>query len=183
MSQTHRRICILGNSGSGKSTLAAALSKKLKIEVIHLDKQLLDKNLEKLPDTVYRQIHADLIGKEDWIIDGNYMRVFPERANRATLVIFLDVGRLVAVPRVFRRARFSRQHQATLPEGAPSLKLSRSFLLWILTWNRRRRLREVKKICETANVPLLAVGSASLNQQVITVTDFLTRQEKSTSVY
>lgn len=87
------RICIIGPSSGGKSTLALALSKKLNIEVCHLDQlahipytdwQPRDRKLLEADHNLFLELH------KTWIIEGNYSFLMPERFARATSVIWLD---------------------------------------------------------------------------------------------
>lgn len=153
----HHRICITGNSGSGKSSLAKQLGHELGIPVYHLDRHLLTGNFEKLPDEQYKHIHMKLISGADWIIDGNYKKVLDERLSRATLVIFLNVSRTITLPRVLRRVREGGQPVDTVPDGARREQLTWEFLKWVLTYNRHKRINDLRKRCLTTNTPLLVL--------------------------
>jgi adenylate kinase family enzyme len=94
------RISIIGHPGSGKTTLATAISKKLSIPHIHLDRFWFEsggqtgahdtKNLEEIRafvrDSALRAIAADA-----WVSDGFYSRLQPFIAARADIVVFLDI--------------------------------------------------------------------------------------------
>jgi adenylate kinase family enzyme len=94
------RISIIGLPGSGKSTLAAAISKKLSIPHIHLDRFWFEsggearsgktQNLEEVRARVGEK--ADLAAeKESWVSDGFYHDMQPKTAERADIIIFLDI--------------------------------------------------------------------------------------------
>lgn len=170
---THHRICIIGNSGSGKSTLAKALGEKLKLPVFHLDREMLTGNFEKLPSDKYQKAHADLIEKEDWVIDGNYKKAIPARLKRATLVVFLDVSRLVTVPRLMRRTYGVGQMAESVPEGARRESLSLKHLKWTTTYSRWERRRNLDQLTRLAGVPLLVLKNASTKKWVEEITTFL----------
>jgi adenylate kinase family enzyme len=162
----HQRICIIGNAGSGKSTLAKVLGETLKIPVYHLDRHLLTSSFEKLERTEYNRVHADLISGEDWVIDGNYKKNIPERISRATLVIFLDISRLVTLPRVAKRFRKGGHMLEAIPEGAEPDVLGWEFLRWTATYSRRERIRNLEKLCLEAHVPFLGLKRGSTQKQV-----------------
>ena len=68
------RIMILGPSNAGKSTLALAISMKLDIPVVHIDR------LQHLPNTDwkirdeedFKALHDTAIMEDSWVMDGNY---------------------------------------------------------------------------------------------------------------
>lgn len=154
------RICILGNGGSGKSTLAKALGATLAVPVHHLDRLVLDKEFEKLPLEEVERIHAQLIKEEDWVIDGGFGNLLPARFKRATLVVFLDVSRLIAIPRIFKRARQGGQPADVIPEGARAKQVSWVLLKWVLKYDRRQRIQKLKALCVAENLPLLILKPA-----------------------
>lgn len=94
------RITIIGHPGSGKSTLARAISKKLSIPHIHLDRLWFEgggrANAFDTPDiervrAYVREKTLEAIAGDSWVSDGLYARVQPEIAERADVVIFLDI--------------------------------------------------------------------------------------------
>ena len=88
------RICIMGPSNSGKSTLAVAIGRTRGLPPIHLDQLHHRPNTdwEPRPDEEFRALHDAAILGPRWVIDGNYARCLPQRLERATGVILLDVG-------------------------------------------------------------------------------------------
>lgn len=94
------RVTILGLPGSGKSTLAQSIAKKQNIPHIHIDRFWLEAggghNSRSTPNP--EQTHAEVrtkvlkaIQAESWVSDGVYSRIQPEIAERADVVIFLDI--------------------------------------------------------------------------------------------
>jgi adenylate kinase family enzyme len=89
LSELGERICILGPSNSGKSTLADAIGRKRGLKVVHLDQ------LHHLPNTDWKMrpareflaLHDEAIAGDQWVIDGNYSKCFPQRFQRATGII------------------------------------------------------------------------------------------------
>lgn len=150
-----KRICIIGNSGSGKSTLSKKLGEVLGVPVFHLDRHLLTNNFEKLPAEEQERVHTELIAQENWVIDGNYRNTLEDRIARATLVVFLDISRVVTVPRLFKRTRKTGQLPDTVPDGANMQGISWEFFKWTAGYNRRKKIQEIRRYCEKYSVPLL----------------------------
>lgn len=95
------RISIIGYSGSGKTTLAKAISKKLSMPHLHLDRLWisLDGHIvdphdasqkEKVSENIKEKV-IEFIAQESWVTDGWYYRSQVEIAKRATVIIYLDI--------------------------------------------------------------------------------------------
>ncbi|MEI6477557.1 MAG: hypothetical protein WCO52_01035 [bacterium] len=157
MSTVGPRISVIGNSGSGKSTLAIALGEALHIPVHHLDRELLNGNFEKLPLEEYQKAHARLIAGDQWVIDGVYKNAIPERIDRSTLVVFLDVSRIYTFPRVLQRRRRGGQLPNTIPDGAKPERLKLDYIKWTLSYDRRKKKRTLRSLCAEKGVKLLTL--------------------------
>ncbi|MCW2961334.1 MAG: topology modulation protein [Thermoleophilia bacterium] len=138
-----QRIAIIGICGGGKSTLARRLGDVLHLPVIHLDQHHhLPGFLPPDPD-VWRATYETLEAGESWVMDGNYTSVARSRFERADLVLHVRAPALVAAIRVVRRALRSRG--IPRPESAPGCVEQpftpqfRSFVWWVLCFNRRQR--------------------------------------------
>ena len=144
------KIAIIGYSGSGKSTLAKHLGALYGLPVLHLD------TLQFLPGWVERtadEKRVDLArfldeNGDGWVIDGNYLRILPERRFReADRILFLDLPRLTCLRRVIRRFRTYRgRTRDSIAPGCPE-KLDAEFLLWVLfrgrTGKKRKKFRDI----------------------------------------
>lgn len=98
-----KKILIIGSPGSGKSTLAVQLAEQLNLPLIHLDKLNWLNN-----DTTLRKIEFDLalaevLEKEQWIIDGNYNRTLSKRVEYADTIIWLDLPRVICIYGILKR--------------------------------------------------------------------------------
>lgn len=157
------RICILGNSGSGKSTLADALGKHYTISVYHLDRELLHGQFQPYPYEEQKIRHASFVAGENWVIDGNYRSLLPERAKRATHIIFLDVSRTTTLPRIIRRY-FTKSHLSkSIPEQAKD-GLSWQFLKFVARYSRNSWKKHVQTVLEqhpSAKLIILRPGTTS----------------------
>ncbi len=93
------RISVIGLPGSGKSTLARAISEKLVVPHIHIDRFWFEAggransastpNLEFVRAQVKEKVIA-ATAESSWVSDGFYSRIQPQIAERADSIIFLD---------------------------------------------------------------------------------------------
>lgn len=94
------RISVIGLPGSGKSTVARIISEKLSIPHVHIDRFWFQAggrhgshdtpNIEQVRAEVRRNT-VDALNTGEWVSDGFYSRLQPEIANRADVVIYLDI--------------------------------------------------------------------------------------------
>ena len=144
---------IIGVGGSGKSVLARHLGEILGIEVFHLDAYHWRPGWETTPRSERIRIQTELIGRQAWIIDGNYSGTLDIRLAVADTVIFLDFARYVCLWRVLKRALLRRPRPDMAP-GCPERLLSWSFLRflgWIWGYPATRRPRILEKLGEYSN--------------------------------
>jgi adenylate kinase family enzyme len=96
------RISIIGLPGSGKTTLAKKISTKLGIPHIQIDRFWFESGGPAVtyhtPEEELTNIRAKVrektlaaIAADAWVSDGFYSRVQPEIADRADMIIFLDI--------------------------------------------------------------------------------------------
>lgn len=93
-------MTILGLPGSGKSTLARKISRKLSIPHIHIDRFWLEaggghnSRTTADPEKAHAHVKNEVlkaIQSDSWVSDGVYSRIQPEIADKADIVIFLDI--------------------------------------------------------------------------------------------
>ena len=141
LSELGTRICVLGPSNSGKSTLAAAIGRKLGIEVVHLDQlhHVPSSDWQPRPANEFLALHDEAINREQWVMEGNYSSCMPQRFQRATGVILLDVSMTVSLFRYARRTLFERGRIGALEGGSESIKWGMIHYIALRTpWNRLR---------------------------------------------
>jgi len=96
---TMRKIAVFGNAGGGKSRLAKRLAEATNLPLYCLDMIQFragrywpeEKGGGKIPDDEYLTIHADIIERDEWIIDG--------------------YGSMDSVLGTVRRSRYARIHR------------------------------------------------------------------------
>ena len=135
------RVLIIGCGGSGKSTLARALGEITGLPVVHLDKLFwkpgwVESSREEIDGVIRREI-----GKNRWIIDGNYNRTLPQRLERCDTVIYLDFSRLACLLGVAKRILTTRGTvRPDMGEGCPE-RFDLDFLKWVWNFNKNKRQR------------------------------------------
>jgi len=152
------RICIMGPSNSGKSTLAHAIARQRGLEPVHLDRlhHLPHTDWTPRPTEDFAALHDAAILGSRWVIDGNYSRLVPQRLDRATGLIVLDVATPVSLYRYVRRCWFERDRRGALDGGRDSVKWSMIRHIAVTTRANRRRYRQM---FEAASLPKLRLDS------------------------
>jgi adenylate kinase family enzyme len=65
-----KRVAVFGNAGGGKSTLARRLAEVTGLPLYVVDMMQFRPGGAKVPDDEFLQAHADLLRRDEWIIDG-----------------------------------------------------------------------------------------------------------------
>ena len=106
------------------------------LPLLHLDQLYWRPGWRKTPKAEWERIVADLAARDEWIMDGCYDSSFHIRMPRADTIIWLDLPRRIAFPRVLRRIAlsFGRVRQDAAP-GCPEW-LDWEFLRWAWTFRR-----------------------------------------------
>jgi len=139
------RICIMGPSNSGKSTLAEAIARAKGLEAVHLDQ------LHHIPHTdwvprspdEFAALHDAAINRVSWVIEGNYSWLLPQRLERATGFILLDISTTTSLYRYLRRCWFERDRRGALEGGRDNVKWSMIRHIVIATRANRSRYRSM----------------------------------------
>lgn len=90
MEKDMKRIIVIGCPGSGKSTFSRALHKITGISLFHLDLLKWNADRTTVEKAVFLKRLAEVMEKEEWIIDGNYGSTMEARLQVCDTVIFLD---------------------------------------------------------------------------------------------
>ena len=143
-----KKILVIGSGGAGKTTFAAQLGQMLGIEVIHLDSLYWKSGWVEMPKPEWKTLVEQLVGRESWVMDGNYSGTIDVRFQACDTVIFLDLPRLVCLWRVFKRfLKYRNVNRPDMPVGCEE-KLSLEFVLWIWNYPNETRPKIVKMLGE-----------------------------------
>ena len=158
LSELGERICILGPSNSGKSTLADAIARRRGLKAIHLDQlhHIPNTNWKPRPSEEFLALHDEAIASDRWVIDGNYSKCFPQRFQRATGVILLDISTVASLFRYIRRTIFDARRIGALEGGQDSIKLAMLHHIAVVTPGNRRRYADV---CRQLRLPKVRLPS------------------------
>ena len=85
-----KKVIVIGCPGSGKSTVSRALHNKTGIPLYHLDMMYWNTDKTTVEKSVFLERLSAVLGKNDWIIDGNYGSTMELRMAACDTVIFLD---------------------------------------------------------------------------------------------
>jgi len=85
-----KKVIVIGCPGSGKSTFARALHDITGLPLYHLDMLYWNADRTIVAQDVFRARLAEVIVKDNWIIDGNYGSTMELRLQACDTVFFLD---------------------------------------------------------------------------------------------
>ncbi|WP_158933213.1 AAA family ATPase [Acidisphaera sp. S103] len=158
------RICIMGPSNSGKSTLAAAIGRLRDLPAVHLDQlhHLPNTDWQPRPEAEFIALHDKTILAPRWVMDGNYSRCLPQRLERATGFILLDVPAVTSLLRYLRRSWFAGDRRGALEGNRDSVKWEMIHHIAITTRANRKRYSEM---FDRITLPKMKLATArELNQ-------------------
>lgn len=143
--QAIQRILVVGPSGSGKSTLGHQLAQQLGLPAFELDDLNWLPNWQMRPASELRESVQAIVDTEAWILIGNYERTQDLSWSQADLVIWLDLGKIRVLWRVFWRClRRAGLRQTCCNGNYESLGMTfaskESLLLWI--WQTHAQIHQ-----------------------------------------
>lgn len=135
-----QRIMILGGSGSGKSTLARQIGAITDLPVIHIDPMYWAPGWVQRPPEETRALSLQAAAGERWVFEGNHVETMDARAERADLILFLDLPRGVRLWRaIWRSLRHYGRTRPDMPPDCPE-RLDLGFLVTFV-WGYDTRSR------------------------------------------
>lgn len=139
------KIQITGYSSSGKSTFAKKLSSFYNIPLLHIDTIYFQKNWEKRPKELVLKELNQFIQKEQWIIDGQYRYLAPERYEIADQIFIFDFNRFKCLyGAIKRRFHYRNKQRDSVAKGCKE-RLSLDFIFWILFNGRKKESKDLLK--------------------------------------
>lgn len=157
------KIQIIGYSGAGKSSLARKIANFYKISSLHLDSVKFYGNWQERTKLEQEKIIKRFLEEnENWVIDGNYTSIIPERFIEADLVIFLDFNRFICYNRA--RKRYKYYYQKVRPDCPCIEKFDWEFKKWLLFSGRtRKRKRKFLSIIKEAKKGIIIKNQKELD--------------------
>lgn len=116
-----KRIAVFGNAGGGKSALARRLAELTNLPLYVIDMMQFGAGGAKVPHDEFLRSHADLIRRDEWIIDGfGTVATAWDRFAAADTLIYVDLPLWVHYSRVTRRfIKGLFANPAGWPENSP----------------------------------------------------------------
>lgn len=112
-----KRVAVFGNAGGGKSTLARRLAELTGLPLYVVDTIQFKAGGGKVPHDEYLKAHAELLRRDEWIIDGfGSVASAWERFDVADTLVHVDLP--LATHFAWVTKRLIKGHFAT-PEGWP----------------------------------------------------------------
>ena len=135
-----RKVAVFGNAGGGKSTLARRLAEVTGLALYPLDAIQFRAGGGEVPHEEYLKIHADLLRREQWIIDGfGCVASAWARFSAADTLVYVDLSLLTHYRWVTKRLV---KGLFVNPEGWPekSPMWSSTLSSYRVLWSCHRRL-------------------------------------------
>ncbi len=146
-----KRVMVIGGPGSGKSTLARRLHAITGLPLFHLDQLYWRPGWRITPKDEWERLMAVLAARDEWIMDGGYRNSFHIRMPRADTIVWLDLPRRIAFPRVLKRIALGYGRvRADLSPGCPE-RLDWDFLRWAWTFRRAHEAKYRQALVEYAS--------------------------------
>lgn len=134
-----KRIMIFGGPGSGKSTLARRLGAALDLPVVHMDQVYWLPGWVERPKPEVMEMALAAADRSAWVFDGNHSRSMAYRAERADMLVFLDMPQMLRTWRVLWRS--ARSYGRTRPDMGPGCpeRFDWEFLKFSWSYGRKSR--------------------------------------------
>lgn len=159
------KIVVIGSPGAGKSTLARKLGRKLRMKVVHLDRNFWQPGWKEIPRNTRIDILKKLVQEKQWIIEGTYLDSSEPRLSAADTIIFLDINPFVCLQRVIMQHYMYQGHpRHDLREGCEDkLNLLRILKVMGFPFRGRRTLKKKLRNYESKQIIWLRSSKAVEN--------------------
>lgn len=115
-----RRVIVIGSPGAEKGALARAIAERLKIPCIELERLYWRPGWQRPDADEWRAQVAQLVTREDWVIEGTFPSTLDMRVARADWLVYVDAPMPVCLLRKVKdMLRGSRDRQSEVAPGCP----------------------------------------------------------------
>lgn len=104
-----KRVLVIGSPGAGKSTFARKLRDGTGLPLYYLDMVWHRSDRTNISREEFDQRLCEILEKDRWIVDGNYLRTLEMRLHACDTVFFLDYPLEVCLQGV--ESRIGRQRE------------------------------------------------------------------------
>lgn len=92
-----KKVIIIGCPGSGKTRFAEKLNKRTGLPLFYLDAIWHKPDRTHISREEYDQRLAEIVGLEEWIIDGNYSRTLAVRIQASDTIFLFDLPTKICI--------------------------------------------------------------------------------------
>jgi adenylate kinase family enzyme len=115
-----RRVIVIGSPGAEKGALARAISERLKIPCIELERLYWRPGWQKPASDEWRAQVTELAAREDWVMEGTFPSTLDIRVARADWLVYIDAPMPVCLIRKLKEmTRGRRDPKAEVAPGCP----------------------------------------------------------------
>ncbi|MBR4872392.1 MAG: adenylate kinase [Clostridia bacterium] len=141
-----KRVVVIGCPGSGKSTLTRELNRITGIPLYHLDMMYWNSDKTTVDKAVFHARLAEVLGRETWIIDGNYASTMEMRIEACDTVIFLDYPTDLCLAGIRARQGKPRADMPWIEDGDDE-----EFLAFVKAYQEESRPRVLRLLAQNCH--------------------------------
>lgn len=139
------KVIIIGCPGSGKSTFARHLRDKTHLPLYYLDMIWHKPDKTNVTRNEFDCKLDEIICRDEWIVDGNYLRTLKKRLDKCDTVFLLDFSLEVCISGVESRIGKRREDMPWI-----ETEFDEEFKQWIIEF-RETQLPQIYQLLKTHN--------------------------------
>lgn len=129
-----KRVIVIGSPGAGKSTFSRRLRQKTGLPLYYLDQIWHRPDKTNVSREEFDRRLGEILEKDCWIIDGNYLRTLQKRMEACDGIFFLDYPVKLCLESVQARIGKKREDMPWV-----ETELDEEFREWILRFPKDQR--------------------------------------------
>jgi adenylate kinase family enzyme len=118
------KVAVFGKPGGGKSTLSQKIAAAAGLPLYQLDMIQFRKGGARVPDDELARLHADILARPQWVLDGfGTLQTFEAMLREASVLVYIERAPLIHywwVTKRFLKSPFTKP--LGWPEGSPLLE-------------------------------------------------------------